>query len=137
MAIQQHKSHCVNITGRSWRNRKTNRITPMHRRTTYPHEPTGCHNSTTSGWISGEAGTNNTTTHVPRLSATTRRNEQLRQIPKIDNTRLDQILASNIHSNFNLRNQITKNITILLISIFLHWTNLHRLILLQIGRLNS
>lgn len=41
-------------------------------------------------------------------------------------------LASKIHSNFNVRNNITKKITVLKNFIFLHKINLHRLILLQI-----
>ena len=41
-----------------------------------------------------------------------------------------QLLTSKIHNNFNLKNTITKQITVLLIFIFLHQIFLHHLILL-------
>ena len=49
---------------------------------------------------------------------------------------LNQLLASKIHSNFNLRDKNTiffvVVVAILLISIFLHVINLHCIILLQL-----
>ena len=63
-------------------------------------------------------------------------NEQLWQSLHIDNIS-SQLLTLKIHSVFNLRNKIIKEIAILLISIFLHGKILHCLILLHIWHMIS
>ena len=83
-------------------------------------------------WISSrlelhlnQAESNNVMKYVMILSPKMRRNEWLWRILDIGNMFRPTFGFKN---NFNLRNKITKKITILLISIVLHGKKLHRLI---------
>ena len=77
-------------------------------------------------------------THLPRLSVKVTRNQQLKWaiMANWDNGNMFGPTPDfKIHNIlFNPRNKITKNITILLISIFLHRKKLDRLILLNISQ---
>ena len=88
------------------------------------------------GFNFNQAGTNSVMTHVMILSAKVSRNERLWHTIDIGSM-FEPTFGFKFHNHFKLKNKITKKFVVLLISMLLHGTNLHCLILLQIWHLIS